>query len=117
MEKILIIDDESKFRKEYKVVIKELGYEPLEAPNALVAAETLMRERNCIALIILDISIPEVDGPGIFDIIDEYASHIPIIVSSIFPIDDQKLRIPRAQDYHNKADGSKVLLEKIKSIL
>lgn len=117
MEKILIIDDESKFRKEYKAVIKELGYESLEASKALEAAEILMRERNSIALILLDISIPEIDGPGIFDIIDEYASHIPIVVSSIFPIDDQKLRIPRAQAYHNKADGNKVLFKKLKNIL
>ena len=117
MEKILTIDDESKFRKEYKTVIKSLGYDTLEAANALEAANLLMREKSTISLILLDISIPEVDGRGIFDIIEEYAPHVPIVVSSIFPIKDQKLKVPGARDYHNKADGKDVLLKKLKNIL
>ncbi|MDP8265903.1 MAG: response regulator [Candidatus Aceula meridiana] len=117
MEKILIIDDESKFRKEYKTIIKSLKLAALEASNALEAANILMREKSNIALILLDISIPEVDGRGIFEIIEEYAPQIPVVVSSIFPVKDQRLKVPGAREYHNKADGKKVLLEKLKTIL
>ena len=117
MEKILIIDDDRKFRKEYKGRFKSLGFGVLEAPDALEVVNLLMREHKNIALIILDINIPEVDGRGIYEIIQEYAPEIPVVVSSVFPISNQKLKIQRARGYHNKINGKDVLIKKVKEIL
>ncbi|MFH1359457.1 MAG: response regulator receiver protein, partial [Candidatus Omnitrophota bacterium] len=68
-------------------------------------------------LILLDINLPEVDGRGIFDIIDEYAPEKSIIVTSVHPLGDQRLKIPKAVDYHQKSNSDETLLKKVKKVL
>ena len=114
---ILIVDDEREMRSKYKKFLKKEGFRVLEAPNALEVANILMREKSTLDLILLDINIREVDGRDIFEIIDEYAPNLQVIVSSIFPLQDQKLKIPRAADYYNKSHKKELLLSKIKKVL
>ena len=117
MRTILIVDDEKVFRKKYKKLLKKEGYRVIEAPSALEVTDALMRERSNIDLILLDINLPEVDGKGIFDIIDEYAPSLDIIITSVHPLHDQKLRIPRASDYYSKMHSEETLLRKIRKVL
>ena len=117
MRTILVIDDEKEMRHKFKKILKSAGFDVLEAPDALEVANILMRDKSRIDLILLDIQIPEVDGRDIFGIIDEYAPSLDIIVTSVFPVSEQKFRIPKAVDYFNKADGEKVLLNKVKTAL
>lgn len=112
MRKILVVDDEKDMRKKFKRLFVTKGFKVLEAPNALEVANILMREKSDIDLILLDIQIGELDGRDIFDIIDEYAPSLPVIVSSVMPLGDQRLKIPRAADYFHKADKEEVLLSK-----
>jgi len=114
---ILIVDDEKDFRKKYKKLLKGEGFRIIEAPDAVEVANVLMRENANLDLILLDINIGEVDGRDIFDIIDEYAPGKGIIVTSVHPIGDQKLKIPRATDYYNKAQDESILLGKVLKIL
>jgi two-component system KDP operon response regulator KdpE len=117
MDAILIIDDSQELREKYKKALGKAGFEVLEAANALGVVEILMAKKNDIGVILLDIQIPEIDGREVYDMILEYTNQIPIIVSSVLPVNDQKLKIPRARDYFNKAQGEKVLIEKIQGIL
>lgn len=117
MRNILVVDDEREIRKKYKTLLKSEGFKVFEAPDAIEVANLLMRESSSLDLIVLDINIKEVDGRDIFDIIDQYNPTLPILISSVHPLQDQKLKIPRATDYHNKSDGEKVLLKKVKKIL
>ena len=117
MRTILIVDDEKKFRDKYKKMLVKSGFDVIEASSALEVAEALMRDKSRIDLILLDINLPEVDGRGIFEIVDEYAPSIDIIVTSVLPLGDQRLTIPRAIDYFQKSKDSKVLLGKIKDAL
>ena len=117
MRKILVVDDETDMRKRFKRLLVGEGFKVIEAPNAVEVANVLMREKSNLDLIILDINVGEVDGRDIFDIIDEYAPELPAIINSVFPINEQKLKIPRAADYYNKSDDDKVLVAKVKKIL
>ena len=117
MRTILIIDDEKEFRKKYKKLLKEKGFTVIEAENALDVGNSLMRDHSKIDLILLDINIPEVDGRGIWEIIDEYAPELPIIVTSVHPIVDQKLKVPRCADYFSKLHKEDLLLSKIMKVL
>ena len=114
---ILVVDDEKEFRKKFKWMLRDEGFRVFEASNAVDVASILMREATALELILLDINIPDVDGRGIFDIIDEYAPNIDIIVTSVHPLQDQKLKIPRAADYFQKQQSNEVLLKKVKKIL
>ena len=114
---IFIIDDDQETRKKYKKRLVAEGFRVIEAPDALEVVNILMREKSRIELILLDINMPEVDGREIFEIIEEYAPHLEIIVASLFPIGEQKLKIPKAVDYFNKSQGEDVLLTKIRKLL
>ena len=117
MGKVFMIDDDESIRHKYKERFANSDLELIEADDALSATEVLMREKSNIDLILLDLQLPEIDGRAIYDIIEDYASNIPVIVTSVLPIEDQKLRIPRATDYFNKSEGSRVLISKIKKLL
>ena len=117
MSAVLIIDDDKEYRSNLKKKILETGYAVLEAPDALEVTDIIMREKSNIELIILDLQIAEVDGKDIYEIVHDYAPRIPIIVSSVLPIRDQKFKIPRARDYSQKLDGLDALMGKIRAIL
>lgn len=117
MRTVLIVDDEKVFRKKYKKLLKGKGFGVIEAASALEVSNSLMRDHSKIDIILLDINIPEVDGREIWEIIDEYAPELPIIITSVHPVIDQKLRIPRAADYFNKLHKEDLLLSKIKKVL
>lgn len=114
---ILLIDDNRDLRKKYVKIFKDAGFQVIEAADALEVVQTLMCHKDNIDLILLDIQIPEVDGRDVYEMIQDYVTIIPVMVFSVLPLQDQKLKIPRARDYFNKADSDKILLEKINAIL
>lgn len=66
---------------------------------------------------LLDIKMPEVNGTILYDIISVFHKGIKVIVSSVYPLDDQKSLIKGAVDYYDKSEGIKVLKEKVKRAL
>jgi len=117
MRTVFIVDDESEMRRKYKKLLKGEGFSVIVAPNALEVANILMRDKSRIDLILLDINIPDIDGHDISDIITEYSPELPIMVNSVLPISEQKIRIRNAVDYCSKLDGEEVFLKKVKKIL
>lgn len=117
MATILLVEDDTTIRKQYKKFLLSKGFKVLEAPDAIEVTNCLLREKSNLDLILLDINFGEIDGRDIFDIVDEYAPNIKIIVTSVLPIQEQKIRIPRSSDYFNKADSEKGLLDKINRVL
>ena len=91
-QKILIVDDSEinramlkeilKRQKERKEILGE-GYEYLEAENGLRAIE-ILRRRTDIALVLLDLIMPEMDGFDVLRVMQCYAwqEEIPVIVIS-----------------------------------
>ena len=113
----LVIDDDKAFRSKVKKLFKEIEVDVLEAEEAVQVIDILMRGKSGIDVIILDIQIAEIDGRDIRDIINGYAPNIPVIVSSVLPVSEQQLKIPRARDYYSKASADSVLVNKVKKIL
>ena len=59
--KILVVDDESRMRKLVKDFLGREGYQVLEAGDGMEAMEVFYDEKD-IALIILDVMMPRMDG-------------------------------------------------------
>ena len=68
--KILVVDDESRMRKLVKDFLGREGYQVLEAGDGMEAMEVFYDEKD-IALIILDVMMPRMDGRYAV----KYASH------------------------------------------
>ena len=81
-QKILIVDDSEINRAMLKEILGE-SYEYLEAENGLRAIE-ILRRRTDIALVLLDLIMPEMDGFDVLRVMQCYAwqEEIPVIVIS-----------------------------------
>ena len=76
--KILVVDDESRMRKLVRDYLVREDYEVLEAGDGEAALDIFYQEKN-IALIILDVMMPKMNGWDVCREIRE-TSKVPIIM-------------------------------------
>ncbi|MDE5747610.1 MAG: response regulator, partial [Acetatifactor sp.] len=76
--KILVVDDESRMRKLVRDFLVKNNYDVLEAEDGEQAVELFFREKG-IALIVLDVMMPKMDGWQVCREIRE-RSKVPIIM-------------------------------------
>ncbi|HOU35879.1 MAG TPA: response regulator [Candidatus Omnitrophota bacterium] len=114
MTRILIVEDENKVRSIYHAMLKNEGFDVLEAPNAMEASVMLNREP--VDIMLLDIKMPQVFGSVFYDMMQNFHKHVQVIVASVYPVDEQKKMIKGAADYYDKSQGVDLLLEKIKKV-
>jgi len=114
MTKILIVEDEDKVRKMYLDLLSSEGFEVHESSNAKDAS--LLLNKIPIDIVILDIKIPLSHGSVLYNFIRTINNKIKVIVSSVYPVDEQKMIIKEADDYYDKSHGIDILLKKIKKI-
>jgi two-component system cell cycle response regulator DivK len=76
---ILVIDDDAKTRKLYRVILEQSGYSVLEAPGTLEGIRMVKSQQ--IDLIILEVQLPEIDGLAAARILKAYkpTRNIPIV--------------------------------------
>ena len=91
------------------------GFEVIERSNAMEASETLVREK--VDIVLLDINMPEVDGSILYEIMQLFHKRVKIIVTSVYPLDEQKRLIAEAADYYDKSQGIDILISKINKVL
>ena len=115
MKTILITDDERRIRTIYGRFLKGEGFNVIEAEDAIDANEILKKEK--VDLVMLDIKMPEVDGTALYDVIKIFHKEMKVIVTSVYPLDEQRQIIKGAADYYDKSQGTDVLLKKVKRAL
>ena len=76
--KILVVDDESRMRKLVKDFLTRAGYQVLEAGDGMEAMDLFYEDKD-IALIILDVMMPKMDGWQVCREVREH-SKVPIIM-------------------------------------
>ena len=113
MTRILIVDDEERVRNIYSAMLRNEGFNVLEAPDAVEASIILNREP--VDIMLLDIKMPQVYGIVFYDVIQSFHQKVKVIVASVYPVDEQKKIIRGATDYFDKAQGVDALLEKVKN--
>ncbi len=76
--KILVVDDESRMRKLVKDFLERQGYRVIEAKDGLEAMERFYEDKE-IALLILDVMMPNMDGWQVCREVRQ-SSKVPIIM-------------------------------------
>jgi signal transduction histidine kinase len=79
---ILVADDELVVRRTAKVGLEKSGYTVLLAENGLEAVKLFARESSRIAAVVLDVTMPVMDGREALTRLREIRSDIPVIASS-----------------------------------
>mgnify|MGYP000444215699 CR=1 FL=1 len=115
--KILVVDDESRMRKLVKDFLVKAGYDVIEAGDGEQAVDTFYAQKD-IALIILDVMMPKMDGWQVCREIRQN-SKVPIIMLTAKSAEIDKvvgLEIG-ADDYVTKPYSFRELLARIRAVL
>ena len=78
--KVLAVDDEERLLESYSLFLNNEGYEVLTAPNGVVAISLL--KQHGFDVLLLDWSMPELDGHAVMEFIKSNGIDITIIVIS-----------------------------------
>lgn len=115
--KILMVDDEARMRKLVKDFLSKSGYEVLEAEDGSQAVDIFF-EQNDIALVILDVMMPKMDGWQTCREIRQY-SKVPIIMLTAKADEkDELLGFQLGVDeYISKPFSPKILVARVEAIL
>jgi len=115
--KILVVDDEQRMRKLVKDFLVRENYVVLEAEDGEQAVDIFFAEKN-IALVILDVMMPKLDGWEVCKEIRQY-SEVPIIMLTAKAEErDELLGFKLGVDeYISKPFSPKVLVARIQAIL
>ena len=115
--KILVVDDESRMRKLVRDFLVKADYAVLEAEDGEQALE-IFEAQNDIALIILDVMMPKLDGWQVCREIREY-SKVPIIMLTARSDErDELMGFELGVDeYISKPFSPKILVARVEAIL
>lgn len=115
--KILVVDDEQRMRKLVKDFLVKQDYTVLEAEDGEKAVDIFFSEKN-IALIILDVMMPRMDGWEVCREIRQY-SDVPIIMLTAKTGEkDELLGFELGVDeYISKPFSPKILVARVQAIL
>lgn len=115
--KILVVDDESRMRKLVRDFLVKSNYTVIEAQDGAEALD-LFFEQNDIALIILDVMMPKVDGWQVCREIREY-SKVPIIMLTAKSDERDELQGFElgVDEYISKPFSPKILVARVEAIL
>ena len=115
--KILVVDDESRMRKLVKDFLGREGYQVLEAGDGLEAMEAFYAEKD-IALIILDVMMPKMDGWQTCREIRQ-SSKVPIIMLTARGDERDELQGFNlgVDEYISKPFSPKILVARVNALL
>jgi len=113
---VLVVDDDADVRTLVCELLARAGYAVSEAPDGREALRLLYDERP--DLIVLDVSMPELDGWATLERIRELSS-VPVVMLSAMGAELEKVRALRsgADDYVTKPFGRQELLARVESVL
>ena len=115
--KILVVDDESRMRKLVKDVLVKNNYMVLEAADGEEAVNIFMSTKD-IALIILDVMMPKLDGYGAAEEIRK-VSDVPIIMLTAKSDERDELKGFElgVDEYITKPFSPKILVARVEAVL
>ena len=115
--KILVVDDESRMRKLVKDFLVKQNYEVLEAANGAEALD-LFFETEGIAVVILDVMMPKMDGWQVCREIRAYSKAPIIMLTAKSDERDELLGFELGVDeYISKPFSPKILVARVEAIL
>ena len=115
--KILVVDDESRMRKLVKDFLVRNNYSVVEAVDGEQAVDIFMSTKD-IALIILDVMMPKLDGYGVAEEIRK-VSDVPIIMLTAKSDEKDELRGFELgiDEYITKPFSPKILVARVGAVL
>lgn len=115
--KILVVDDEARMRKLVKDFLTIKGFQVIEAGDGEEAVDTFFEQKD-IALVILDVMMPGMDGWEVCKAIRQY-SRVPVIMLTARGEERDELKgfDLGADEYISKPFSPKILVARVEALL
>ena len=115
--KVLVVDDEARMRKLVKDFLSVKGFAVLEAGDGEEAVDIFFEQKD-IALILLDVMMPKMDGWEVVKTIRKY-SQVPIIMLTARGEERDELQgfSLGVDEYISKPFSPKILVARVEAIL
>ncbi|MCA9472478.1 MAG: response regulator [Nitrospirales bacterium] len=116
---ILVVDDEEDVREATQLILEEIGFTVITANHGEAGLQMYNRYRGEITLILLDLTMPGMNGEQFFHKIREYDPDIPILLMSGYSEDDAAKRFQGISPYEfiQKPYQIDALIQKVRFIL
>jgi len=116
---ILVVDDEDRMRKLIKDFLTKKDYEILEAGDGEKALNIYKENKNKIALILLDVMMPKLDGWSVLKQIRQENEMLPIVMLTAKSEEQDELFGFElgATEYIAKPFSPKILVARVEAIL
>ena len=79
---VLVVDDEDVVRRTVKIALESKGFEVAVAENGREAIELLRQNSDRISLVLLDLTMPVMNGEETLERLREIRADVPVIISS-----------------------------------
>jgi two-component system cell cycle sensor histidine kinase/response regulator CckA len=79
---VLVVDDEEPVRQVAAALLKRVGFDVRAEPDLSRGLETLRRFRDDVTIVLLDRTMPGVDGPAAVDKVRAIAPDTPIVITT-----------------------------------
>ncbi len=118
-ETILLVEDEEAVRSFSARVLRNKGYEVLEANSGEAALEVLKDRLEAIDLLVTDVVMPHLDGPGLVRQVRESRPELKVIFISGYTEDSFRKRLGEdgGIEFLPKPFSLKQLAAKVKEVL
>ncbi|MBP3925661.1 MAG: response regulator transcription factor [Clostridium sp.] len=115
--KILVVDDEARMRKLVRDFLSVKGYTVVEAGDGEAALDMFFEQKD-IALILLDVMMPKMDGWEVLKTIRKY-SQVPILMLTARGEESDELQGFQlgVDEYISKPFSPKILVARVEAIL
>ena len=115
--KILVVDDEARMRKLVRDFLSIKGFSVVEAADGEEALDRFFEQKD-IALILLDVMMPKLDGWEVLKTIRKY-SQIPVLMLTARGEESDELQGFRlgVDEYISKPFSPKILVARVEAIL
>jgi CheY-like chemotaxis protein len=81
---VLVVDDEEAVRTSVAEILRGVGYEVIEADNGERALE-MLGAHDDVAVVVLDVRMPRLDGIGVLDALDQPPAVILLSAHTVSP--------------------------------
>jgi len=115
---VLVVDDEEDVRVACSLIFQEMGLEALVASDGKVGIQVFQQHQKDIMAVLLDLTMPNMDGQQFFDHIQSLNSAVPVILSSGYSEEEAMKRFhnPGIAAFIQKPYQVEVLIAKIQEI-
>ena len=117
--KVLAVDDEPAVLETVTIMLERMGFQVLAARDGVEALETFRANADGIGLVLLDLTMPRMDGKETFLAIRSLKAHLPMILSSGYDAQQtmHHLQGPGAPTFLQKPYTLKILRKTIETAL